>query len=157
MSDEIITGCDESCYLMRTNCENHVNPFFHDETMEKLFSFLADRSRAQMRFLLSFSDVLYFNIGSMRSPSHRPWASASHYSVSIYCSINSPDSLQFSHLFSGEAEKCSGRDMLIMWNVACWFKFSSLVQRHLTAVFFSVFFLGSLWFGFNLLDKGCEV
>lgn len=87
----------------------------------------------QMRFLLSFSDVLYFNIGSMLSPSQRPWASASHYSVSVYCSINS-----FPHLFSGEAEQCSGRDMLIMWNVACWFKFSSLVQRHFDCCFFSL-------------------
>lgn len=40
--------------------------------------------------------------------------------------------------------------MLIMWNVACWFKFSSLVQRHFDCCCY-FFFLESLWFGFNLL------
>lgn len=87
----------------------------------------------QMRFLFFFSVILCFNFGSMLSPADRPWASASHYTVSVYCSINS-----FPHLVSGEAEQCSGHDVLIMWNVACWFKFSSLVQRHFAVFFFWV-------------------
>lgn len=85
----------------------------------------------QMRFLFSFSVILCFNIGSILSPADRPWASASHYTVSVYCSINS-----FPHLFPREAEQCSGCDVLIMWNVACWFKFSSLIQRHFDCCFF---------------------
>ncbi len=92
----------------------------------------------QMRFLFSFSVILCFNVGSMLSSADRPWASASHYTVSVYFSINS-----FTHLFSGEAEQCSGRDVLIMWNVACWFKFSSLVQRHFDCCFF--FWVTLVW------------
>lgn len=55
--------------------------------------------------------------------------------LSIYCSINSPE----------RQKQCSGCDMLIMWNVVCWFKFSSLVQRHLTAVFFLLLGVTLVW------------
>lgn len=158
LNGDPIEACHETSALRRVSLSdenktrNHGNPFFHDETMEKWFSFLADRFRNRYaRCVFCFLSLTSCILTSAPCRVHHSVLGQVH--PIILCPFTAL-SILF-HIYSPERQSS-------VLDVICWLcgmlrvglNTLPLSKGTLTAV---IFFSGSLWFGFNLLDKGCEV
>lgn len=101
--------------------QNQDGPFF----VVNCFSFLAKGFRTHQARCFPRSDVLQVSSRRVHST-----VMSSGKCVPVFIYFFACLRL-FLDLFSGEAELRFGRDVLICWNAACWFEFSSLVQKAL--------------------------